>query len=294
MTEISCTRQHYFDQFRTELPTRNGPVSCVDTGGPGTPVLFLHGVGTSSYLWRNVFAELDGDRRCVAVDFPLHGRTPAEPNQDFTLPAMAGFVADCCDAIGADRVDLVANDTGGAVAQVFAAANPDRLTSLALTNCEAHDNIPPTAFLPTVLLARAGMLARTGPRLLADVDRARRLVYGAGYQDVEAIPEEIVRANLTPLIGTPDAARQFQRFLTSLRSRDLLAVESDLTRLTVPTVIIWGTGDIFFRRKWAYWLRDTIPGASRVVEIAGGKLFFPDERARELAAALRRHWARPA
>jgi hypothetical protein len=43
-------------------------------------------------------------------------------------------------------------------------------------------------------------------------------------------------------------------------------------------------------RKWAYWLRDTIPGATSVVEIDGARLFFPDERATELTAALHRHW----
>ena len=58
----------------------------------------------------------------------------------------------------------------------------------------------------------------------------------------------------------------------------------------MPTLIVWGTGDRFFHRKWAYWLRDTIPGATEVVEIAGARLFFPDERAAEFTAALRRHW----
>ena len=84
--------------------------------------------------------------------------------------------------------------------------------------------------------------------------------------------------------------RQFQRLLLSLRARDLLAIEPALTRLQVPTLIVWGTDDIYFHRKWAYWLRDTIPGATEVVEIEGGRLFFPDERAAELTAALRRHW----
>jgi hypothetical protein len=53
---------------------------------------------------------------------------------------------------------------------------------------------------------------------------------------------------------------------------------------------VWGTGDTVFRRTCAYWLRDTIPGATDVVEIDGARLFFPDERATELTAALRRHW----
>jgi len=49
----------------------------------------VHGVGTSSYLWRNVIAQLDGERRCLAVDLPLHGYTPAAADQDFTLPGLA-------------------------------------------------------------------------------------------------------------------------------------------------------------------------------------------------------------
>ena len=99
-----------------------------------------------------------------------------------------------------------------------------------------------------------------------------------------------MRAWLEPLFGTAESARQFQRLITSLHARDLLAIEPALGRLKVPTLIVWGTSDVFFRRKWAYWLRDTIPGATDVVEIDGARLFFPDERATELTAALRRHW----
>jgi len=64
-----------------------------------------------------------------------------------------------------------------------------------------------------------------------------------------------------------------------------------LARLQVPTLIVWGTADMFFKPTWAYWLRDTIPGATEVIEFDGARLFFPDERATEFAAALRRHWA---
>jgi pimeloyl-ACP methyl ester carboxylesterase len=99
-----------------------------------------------------------------------------------------------------------------------------------------------------------------------------------------------VRAWLEPRFGTAESARQFQRLITSLRARDLLAVEPALARLQVPTLIVWGAGDKFFRRRWAYWLRDTIPGATDVIEIDGARLFFPDERAAELTTALRRHW----
>jgi pimeloyl-ACP methyl ester carboxylesterase len=280
------------DKYRSRVQTPSGPASYIDTGGPGRPVLLVHGVGSSSYLWRNVIGLLDGERRCVSFDLPLHGHTPAAPDQDFTLNGLARFIAGGCDALGLTDIDLVANDTGGAVSQVFAASHAGRLHTLTLTNCEAHDNMPPKALLPAVLLARMGLLARLAPRLMAPGNpRTAKRVYGRVYSDVTKLPAEIARVWLEAQAGTPEAARQSQRLLTSLHARDLLAAEPALARLQVPTLIVWGTGDMFFLTKWAYWLRDTIPGASEVVEIDGGRLFFPDERADELTAALRRHWA---
>jgi pimeloyl-ACP methyl ester carboxylesterase len=152
--------------------------------------------------------------------------------------------------------------------------------------------VPPRALLPAVLLARTGLpLWRLAPRLTRDIQRGRQRFYGSGYQDVTRLPADIAGTWLRAALGTPASARQFQRFMASVRARDLLAAEPALTRMTVPTLIVWGTSDTFFRRKWAYWLRDNIPGATEVVEIDGGRLFFPDERAAELTAALRRHWA---
>jgi pimeloyl-ACP methyl ester carboxylesterase len=278
------------DKYRSRVQTPSGPASYVDTGGPGRPVLLVHGVGSSSYLWRNVIAELDGERRCVSFDLPLHGHTPAAPDQDFTLNGLARFIAGGCDALGLADIDVVANDTGGAVTQVFAASHADRLHTLTLTNCEAHDNVPPKVLLPAVLLARLGLLAPLAVRMARDIPRGKKRIYGMGYQDISKLPDDIARVWLEAQGGTQETARLSQRLLLSLHARDLLAAEPALKRLEVPTLIVWGTGDRAFRTKWAYWLRDTIPGASEVVEIDGGRLFFPDERAGELTAALRRHW----
>ena len=70
-----------------------------------------------------------------------------------------------------------------------------------------------------------------------------------------------------------------------------MRIEPALAQLDVPTLVVWGTADEFFELHWARWLRDTIPGVRQVVELPGAKLFFPDERADELAPLLTRHWA---
>ena len=65
-----------------------------------------------------------------------------------------------------------------------------------------------------------------------------------------------------------------------------------LRALNVPTLLVWGTGDQAFGVKWAYYLRDMIPGAREVIEVDGAKVFFPEERPDDLVPHLRRQWGR--
>ncbi|NUT09433.1 MAG: alpha/beta hydrolase [Nonomuraea sp.] len=257
--------------------------------GQGPVALFVHGVGTSSYLWRNVIAELRGERRCVAIDLPLHGGS--DSRDDLSIPALAEAVEELCAGLGLDQVDLVANDTGGAVAQVFAVRHRERLRSLTLTNCDVHTNTPPEAFKDTVELAVKGELAALVAVVLDQPELLAQTALGAGYEHVEN-PAELVDAYLRPILAKPGGGAAFERLLASIDAEDLVAIEPKLTVLTVPTLVVWGTGDVFFDVSWARWLRDTIPGVKEVVEIEGGRLFFPDERAAELVPHLRRFWER--
>lgn len=280
-----------YDDHYQVVETKSGPVGYLDVGS-GRPALFVHGVGTGGLLWRNVIGALKDERRCIAIDLPLHGRTPVRPDQDLSLTGMASVVEDFCEALDLTGLDLVANDTGGAIAQIVAAHQPQRLATLTLTNCDTQGNTPPRAFKPAVLLARAGLLARlTGPKLLNNLASTRKRVFGKGFQDVERLPLDVVRAYLEPLIGTKEQAKQFQRWIASIHDRDVAAVEPALRELTVPTLMVWGDDDAFFHVRYAHWLRETIPGATEVVTVDGGRLFYPDERAEDLVPHLRAHWA---
>jgi pimeloyl-ACP methyl ester carboxylesterase len=279
------------DAHRHTVTTTSGEISYLDVG-TGPVALFVHGVATNAYLWRNVIAAVARPgRRCVALDLPLHGRTPVRPGQDLSVAALASLLDDFCDALGLAGVDLVANDTGGAIAQVFAARHPGRLATLTLTNCDVSDNLPPEAFKPVVDLAAAGELAPTAAALLDDIETAARVCFGDGYEFLERADSAVIRAYLEPCLGTMERARAFERLLTSLDASDLAAVEPQLRMLSAPTLVVWGTGDVFFEVSWAYWLRDTIPGVTRVITIDGARLFFPEERPADLVPHLEEHWA---
>ena len=275
---------------RHTAATRSGEISYIDIG-TGPVALFVHGIATNAYLWRNVIGTLASQRRCVAVDLPLHGQSPVTAGQDLSIAALAAGLDDFCDALGLTGIDLVANDTGGAIAQIFAARHPQKLATLTLTNCDTSDNLPPEAFKPMVELAKTGNLAPSAVELFADLDAAAELSFGSGYEHLDQIDPAVIRSYLEPCIGTMERARQFERLLAALDAGDLTAVTPLLSELTVPTLVVWGTGDTFFDVSWAYWLRDTIPGTTRVVEVDGARLFFPDERPADLAPYLQQHWA---
>jgi pimeloyl-ACP methyl ester carboxylesterase len=278
------------DAHRHTVTTRSGDISYIDIGA-GPVALFVHGIATNAYLWRNVISALITERRCIAVDLPLHGQSPVTAGQDLSVAALAAGLEDFCDALGLTGIDLVANDTGGAIAQIFAARHPQRLATLTLTNCDTSDNLPPEAFKPMIELASAGNLAPSAVALFGDLSGAAQVAFGSAYEHVDQVDPEIIRAYLAPCFGTMERARQFERLLTALDAGDLAAVTPQLSELTVPTLMVWGTGDTFFDVSWAYWLRDTIPGTTGVVTVDGARLFFPEERPMDLVPHLEQHWA---
>jgi pimeloyl-ACP methyl ester carboxylesterase len=278
------------DTYRHTITTRYGEISYLDAG-TGPVALFVHGIATNAYLWRNVIGALSGQRRCIAIDLPLHGQSPVTDGQDLSLAALAAGLEDFCDALGLTGIDLVANDTGGAIAQIFAACHPERLATLTLTNCDTADNLPPESFKPLIDLAVAGNLAPMAVELMADPDAAAQVTFGSTYEHLDQADPGVIRSYLEPCFGTMERARHFERLLAALEARDLVSVTPQLQELTVPTLVVWGTGDEAFDVAWAYWLRDTIPGVTRVVTVDGARLFFPEERPEDLVPHLEKHWA---
>jgi pimeloyl-ACP methyl ester carboxylesterase len=278
------------DAHRHTVATRSGDISYIDIGA-GPVALFVHGIATNAYLWRHVISALATQRRCIALDLPLHGRSPVTAEQDLSLTALAAGLDDFCETLGLTGVDLVANDTGGAIAQIFAARHPERLATLTLTNCDTAGNMPPESLKPVIDLATAGQLAPTAVEMFKDFDTYARFAFGATYEHIDRMDWDVIRSYLEPCTGTLDRARQFERLFVALDANDLEAVTPQLRELTVPTLVVWGTGDETFAVSWAYWLRDTIAGATQVIEVDGARMFFPEERPADLVPHLEQHWA---
>jgi pimeloyl-ACP methyl ester carboxylesterase len=147
-----------FHKSRRFADVKSGRIAYLDIG-EGPAALFVHGVPLNGYHWRHVIEKVRHRRRCIAIDLMGLGYTEIAPNQDVSFAAQARMIAEVIDSLGIEKIDLVSNDSGGAIAQIFAAHHPDRLTSLVLTNCDVHDGWPPPQVLPVIERARNGTLA---------------------------------------------------------------------------------------------------------------------------------------
>ena len=127
------------------IETPSGEIAYREAGA-GPVALFVHGALLNSHVWRHQLAELSDIRHCIVLDLLAHGGTEIAPCQDLSLAANAMMIGEFLDALKVDQVDLVCNDTGGAIAQIYAAKNPDRIRSLTLTDSDTQGNIPPEAF----------------------------------------------------------------------------------------------------------------------------------------------------
>jgi pimeloyl-ACP methyl ester carboxylesterase len=266
--------------------------------GEGPVALFVHGVPLNGYHWRHVIEKVQHRRRCIAIDLMGLGYTEIAPAQDVSFAAQARMIAEVMDALGIERIDLVGNDSGGAIAQIFAATWPDRLNSLVLTNCDVHDGWPPPQVLPIMERSRNGTLAEIFRPLIERPDLAReRYVRGESvplfrsYADPGILTDEIIGLYLQPLLSSQQRIEAFQRYWLGFDNAQTIAIEPALRRLNAPTLIVWGLEDIFFDKKWAYWLKETIPGAERVIEVPDGRLFFPEDRPDALTGPLLSFWS---
>jgi len=274
-----------FHARRRFAATASGDIAYVEQG-QGPVALMIHGVPLNGLHWRHVMAELQSSRRCIAIDLMGLGYTRIAANQDVSFDAQARMVREFLDVMGIDQVDLIANDSGGAVSQIFAAHNPHRLRTLTLTNCDVHDNWPPEVIAPSILAARNGTLIERYERLMHEPD-VRRERFSRAYADSRVLTDDVYRAYIEPLIATAETRANFHRYWTSFDNAQTLRIEARLRELKVPTLVVWALDDIFFDVKWAHWLGQTIPGTVKVVTVPDAKLFFPEDRPQALLAPLR-------
>jgi haloalkane dehalogenase len=282
-----------FNTARRYMRTAFGNIAYVERG-EGQAAMFLHGFPLNGFQWRDALERLAPYRRCIAPDFMGLGFTQTAPDRSLAPSAQADMIAALLDSLSIEAVDLVASDSGGAIAQLLVTRHAGRVRTLLLTNCDTEPDCPPKALLPVIEMAEAGLFAA---KLIAAwhedkaAARGRQGIGGLCYSDPAQLTDAALDFYLAPLVATPERAALTDAYARALRPNALAGIEPHLRRCGVPTRIVWGMSDAIFSADSPDYLARTFPNSRGVRRIAEAKLFFPEEYPDLIAEEARRLWA---
>jgi pimeloyl-ACP methyl ester carboxylesterase len=219
-----------------------GVRSFVREEGDGDPVVLMHGVPVSSFLYRRVLPELAArGLRGVAFDLPGLGLAERPEDFDYSWSGLARWTGAAVDALGVDRCHLVVHDIGGPVGFEWAIRNPQRVLSLTALNTL----IDVTAFhrpwpMHPFSVRSVGELWLRSMRTML----FRQIYYMVGVGDRSAVPRAEADAHLA-LLKRVDGGRAFLKIMRGfeLTPEKRSFFFEGLAGHPYPAQIVWGEND---------------------------------------------------
>jgi pimeloyl-ACP methyl ester carboxylesterase len=236
------------------------PVFLRRAGNDDVPILYLHGIPTSSFDWLQPL-ELGGG---IAVDLPGFGRSGKRGDLDYSLAGHVAFVDRLLDRLELERVRLCAHDWGAAVGLRWAMSQPARVERLVVI-----DGVPllggfrwrgPARLVRAPLLGPIAVGAATRPVLRR---LSRRASAGGG-----PMPEPFVESVAAAFdLGTE---RAVLRLLRSASPELLAQAGAELGAIVAPALVLWGAEDPYIPSRFGAGYAATLGDATlEVVEDAG-------------------------
>ena len=225
--------------------------------GSGPAVLLVHGFGLHSYTWRHLADPLAREHTVITVDLKGFGQSAMPEDGRYSVFDQAELLHAFILQHDLADVTLVGHSFGGAVALVTASRlaeeDPSRLSKLVLIDSVAYEQ-PYPKFIRQIrmpVLGRLGLWAIPPERLV-------RTALRECYHDETAITEDAVRVYAAALKypAARHALRATARRMDPIDSKEIAAFVS---RITVPTLILWGREDTVTPLRVALQLHETLP-----------------------------------
>jgi pimeloyl-ACP methyl ester carboxylesterase len=273
-----------------EIRLPQGTIRYRDVGS-GEPIVFVHGYLVDGRLWSKTAEHLSPEHRCILPDWPMGAhRIPMNADADLTPPGIANLIADFLEALELDGVTIVANDSGGAMSQVLATRRPERIGRLVLTNCDTHENFPPSVFklMPPLAKVPGAMTLMALPFRLGPLRRAAFAPFAK-----TTIPPELIDSWMEPSQRDAGVKRDTAKFTAGLNKRYTLEAAERLAQFDRPTLFAWAPEDRFFKLSYAQRLAETIPD-SRIETIDDAGTFVSLDQPKRLAELIGAFVGQPA
>ena len=237
--------------------------------GSGEPVVLIHGLSMDSSTWFNQVPLLSQKYQVIVFDNRGVGQTDT-PQEDYSTEMMADDVVALLKFLNVDNAHIVGFSMGGMIAQTIALKYPKLVKSLVL-------NATATQFP-----ARAKHLVQTWIRMLNENvsietwmrDICLWVYTNEFFEDDETVTDLVNLALNNP---HPQSTQGFAGQVAALMQHD---TRSQVSQISVPTLVLIGRDEIFIPIKYSEELAAKIPKAELVILERGGHnslIEFPEQ-----------------
>jgi len=254
-------------------------------------ILLLHGFPASSFMFRDLMANLAGDFHLIAPDYPGFGYSDAPPRDKFayTFDKLADVIGKFVDQQGLKKYALYIQDFGGPVGFRLASQRPEQISFLIVQNANAYDEGLPDSFWSPARALWADPSATNLQKIreAAISDDALAWNYTHGVRDESRIsPDSWVLQRA--LVNRPGNKDIMLDLLYDYRSNPPLYPQwQEYFRMRQPpALIVWGKNDVIFPESGAHpYLRDLKTVAFNLLDTGH---FALEDHAQVIAAHIRR------
>ena len=240
----------------------------------------LHGIPSSSYLWRDVIDPLAATFDVLAPDLLGYGDSDKRLDADLSIAAQARYMVAFMESIGVHQAAVVGHDIGGGIAQLMAADEPQRVARLILVDSVVGNN------WPVADIAR--LKEPVWDQIMVNIDLRKGLRKGleAGMVTEGRVTDELVDEWTRPFQDL-GGRRAYLRAARALNNRDLVSRSKHIEEIETPTLIMWGANDKFLEPQWAETLKHKLRDTTVEIIDPGGH-FLPLDRPEAVAEAINR------
>lgn len=206
-----------------------------ETHGSGQPLLMVAGLASDSQSWQNVIPSLSARFQVIVFDNRGVGRT--QPMNEFA--SIANMANDCVhllDFLGIAKAHVLGHSMGGFIAQKLAICHPERISSLILAGTTARIS----ARINELLCGWAEDLKR-------GADKAEWLKSVFRWLFTKSLMQNplVVTAAIEYALNYP-YPQSYDAFANQVKALAGFDSSSELSKITVPSLVIAGKEDILF------------------------------------------------
>ncbi|MRT93641.1 alpha/beta fold hydrolase [Ancylomarina sp. 16SWW S1-10-2] len=206
-------------------------------------LVLVHGMGDDKNSFLQASKKLSEHYNLILPDLAGHGENEKKANLDYSIDGQATFLHSILEKLGIDKFNLVGNSMGGHTSAAYAIKYPNDVKNLILLNSaglKLDDHVVYTGFGKNI-----------------ETDEEFNALLSRVFYNVPELPSPIKKHMINQINESKDFVDN--TLVTAIKNGKYFNLKQDISKITAPTLILWGKHDKVVNFNAAEYFNDNIP-----------------------------------